>query len=479
MKILFVASEIAPWVKTGGLGDVAAALPAALRAEGVDVRVLVPAYPALKQAFPDACEIARPHWLGGQLPNCGIREAHTDDGLPLWLVDFPPFYDRAGNPYSGPQGLDWPDNHLRFGLLSRVAAWIGSDVSTLDWHPDIVHCNDWQTGLAPVYLRYLPGAVAKSVVTVHNLAFQGRFARSTLAELGLPAHAWHVNGVESYGYLSFLKGALKHCDWITTVSPSYAREIQTDVEGMGLAGLLRQRTGELTGILNGIDLDAWNPATDPFIARNYDAAHLAAKAADKAALQLEMGLEDRTDLPLLGIVGRLTHQKGLDLVTEIAESLLAFPAQIVVLGSGEKTFEVAYRELAQRLPDQCAVRIGFDEGLAHRIEAGADMFLMPSRFEPCGLNQMYSLRYGTPPIVRATGGLADTVTDAIDEKIGNGFVFAAANPAALLAAIQRAVDAWHEPKRWRRLQKNGMACNLGWTGPARQYAELYEQIVDA
>jgi starch synthase len=478
VKVLFATSEIAPWVKTGGLGDVAGSLPPALRALGLDMRVLVPRYPALAEAFPAAREIARPHWLGGLLPHAVILEAHAADGTPLWLLDYPPYYNRGGNPYLGPEGHDWLDNHLRFGLLSRVAAWFASADNTTAWRPDIVHCNDWQTGFAPVYLRYLPGGLAKSVITVHNLAFQGLFGRSALPELGLPEHAWNIDGVEYYGRLSFLKGGLRHADWITTVSPTYAEEIQTDAEGMGLSGLLRSRVATLTGIINGIDLAAWNPATDPHIASDYDAAHLGRKAANKSALQRELGLEERADLPLLGIVSRLTHQKGLDLVPPIAEALLALPVQFAVLGSGEKELEQAFRRLGERHPGRMAVNIGFNEPLAHRIEAGADLFLMPSRFEPCGLNQMYSLRYGTPPIVRATGGLADTVIDAdADARHGNGFVFAEASIAALHATIERAIAAWRDPARRARIQKRAMARDFGWDGPARQYRALYERLL--
>jgi starch synthase len=479
MNILFATSEIAPWVKTGGLGDVAGSLPPALRALGLDVRVLVPRYPALAEAFPAAREIARPHWLGGLLPHAVILEAHAPDGTPLWLLDYPPYFNRGGNPYLGPEGHDWLDNHLRFGLLSRVAAWLGSTDSSLEWHPDIVHCNDWQAGFAPVYLRYLPEGRAKSVITGHNLAFQGLFGRSALAELGLPEHAWHVDGVEYYGRLSFLKGGLRHADWITTVSPTYAEEIQTDVEGMGLAGLLRSRADTLTGIINGIDLAVWNPATDPHLASDYDAAHLGRKAANKTALQSALGLEPRSDLPLLGIVSRLTHQKGLDLIPPIAEALLALPVQFAVLGSGEKDLELAFRQLAEKHPGRVAVNIGFNEPLAHRIEAGADLFLMPSRFEPCGLNQMYSLRYGTPPVVRATGGLADTVSDADATSDGNGFVCAEATTAALQATIERGIAAWREPSRWALIQKHAMARDFGWDGPARQYKALYERVMSA
>ncbi len=476
MKILFATSELAPWVKTGGLGDVAGALPAALRSAGHDVRVLVPAYPALLNSFPDAAEIARPHWLGGLLPTPGLREAVAPDGTPMLLLDYAPYYDRTGSPYLGPEGRDWLDNHLRFGLLSRVAAWLGSEASTLDWQPDVIHCHDWQTGLAPAYLNYLPGRLAKSLFTVHNMAFQGLFDHASLFELGLPDAAWGMHGVEYYGYLSFLKAGLQHADAITTVSPSYAREIQTDAEGMGMAGLLRHRSGQLSGILNGIDTALWNPAADPHLEQTYSARHLEGKAANKTALQAQLGLERRPDLPLLAVVSRLTEQKGLDLLLEVAPQILKLPAQLVVLGSGGSALEHGWAALARKHKSRCAVSIGFDETLAHRIEAGADIFLMPSRFEPCGLNQMYSLRYGTPPVVRATGGLADTVIDAADARHGNGFVFGPATTAALLQAVQRAIAAWHDPVRWRSLQKHGMARDSSWEGAARHYAELYASL---
>ncbi|MGE5467824.1 MAG: glycogen synthase GlgA [Ignavibacteria bacterium] len=479
MKVLFATPEIAPWVKTGGLGDVAGALPNALRAQGLDVRVLVPAYPALKAAFPHAKEVARPHWLGGLLPSPVLLQAHAVDGLTLLLLDHPDYFDRPGNPYLDPTGRDWLDNHLRFGLLSRVAAWLGSDASTLGWRPAVVHCNDWQTSLAPAYLHYLPGAQAKSVVTVHNLAFQGLFDRATLYELGLPDHAWHPGGVEYYGRLSALKAGLQFADAITTVSPTYAREIQTDEEGMGMAGLLRHRAAALTGILNGLDTSQWDPAHDPALGKpfaQYDAERLAAKARNKTALQRLTGLADDAEVPLFGVVSRLTHQKGLDLLAEVAAEVLDLPAQLVVLGSGERSLEEAFRDLAHAHPGRCAATIGFDEGLAHRIEAGADVFLMPSRFEPCGLNQMYSLRYGTPPLVRATGGLADTVIDADDPERGNGFVFNEPTAVELLATIRRAADTWRDKQRWQRLQRAGMAGDFSWDGPAQRYVELYSQL---
>ena len=476
MKVLFATSELAPWVKTGGLGDVAGALPAALRVLGVDVRVLVPAYPTLLKDFPDAREIARPHWLGGLLPAPALKQALAPDGTPLLLLDYPAYFDRPGNPYLGPEGRDWPDNYLRFGLLSRVAAWIGSATSTLDWQPDIVHCHDWQTGLAPAYLNYQPGRRAKSLFTLHNLAFQGIFGRAALAELGLPESAWNISGVEYHGYLSFLKAALQHADAITTVSPSYAREIQTDHEGMGMGGLLRYRGEQLSGILNGIDTEVWNPAADTHLAHAFSAKHLEGKAANKAALQAQLGLEQRADLPLFAVVSRLTEQKGLDLLLAVAPQLLELPAQLAILGSGSRAMEQAWTALAQKHAGRCTVTIGFDETLAHRIEAGADVFVMPSRFEPCGLNQMYSLRYGTPPVVRATGGLADTVIDAADEKHGNGFVFGPATAEALLEALQRAAATWRQPAHWRRLQKRGMARDSSWKESAGHYVDLYQRL---
>ena len=476
MRVLFATSEIAPWVKTGGLGDVAAALPPALRRAGMDVHVLVPWYPAIARAFPDAPVIAELPATTGIFPGAALRSAIAPDGTPLLLLDCMACYAREGNPYLGSDGRDWHDNAVRFGLLSYVAALLASAASPLDWQPDILHCHDWQTALAPAYLRYTLKPVAKSVLTIHNLAFQGLFGSHTLRELGLPPQAWTVDGVEYYGHLSFLKGGLQHADHITTVSPTYAQEIQTDTDGMGMAGLLRYRSTALTGILNGIDTQQWNPAIDPHLATHYASVTLGNKTGNKRALQKKMGLVVTEDKPLFGVVSRLSGQKGLDLLLACADDMIKLPAQLIVLGSGDATLESAFRALAARHPGQVAVRIGFDEGLAHLIEAGIDAFLMPSRFEPCGLNQMYSLRYGTPPIVRATGGLADTVIDASDKEQGNGFVFERAEPAALLATIRRAAELWTRPRLWRQLQKNGMAADHSWDQPAQEYITLYRSL---
>ncbi|MFY9327196.1 MAG: glycogen synthase GlgA [Georgfuchsia sp.] len=481
MRILFVTPEIAPWVKTGGLGDMAASFAPALRDEGIDVRVLVPCYPALKMFFPDAPVVAELNNLGGELPDSVLRAATTAAGVPLLLLDNAACYQRSGNPYLGPDDHDWPDNDIRFGLLSRTAAWLGSDACTLDWRCDIVHCNDWQTGLAPAYLHYLPQRRARSVVTVHNLAFQGIFEKLSLARVGLPGQAWHLGSVEYHGQLSFLKAGLQHADAITTVSPSYAKEIRTDEGGMGLGGLLRWRRDSLVGILNGIDTGFWNPASDAFIDSHYDSQRIEEKAANKQILRRELGLDECNDVPLLGVVSRLTEQKGIDLLPLIADALAKIPVQLAILGSGEPALEQQLLKLAQQHPGMFATSIGFDEKLAHRIEAGADIFLMPSRFEPCGLNQMYSLRYGTPPIVRATGGLADTVVDfyarTARDGSANGFVFQEASATQLLATVRRAVNVWHDPVRWRRLQRQGMATDFSWKKQVRNYAEVYEGLM--
>ena len=517
MRILFAASEMAPWVKTGGLADVIAALPPALTRLGAEVKVLLPGYPALLQAFAAAPVVARLSALGGTLPDATLREARTPDGLTLLLIDCPSCYARPGNPYLGADGIDWPDNVTRFGLLSRVAALLASEATPLDWQPQVLHCHDWQSALAAAYLHYAQARHAPVMLSIHNLAFQGKFHRDTLAGLGLPPAAWGIDGVEFYGDLSFLKAGVQFADWVATVSPSYAREIQTDAEGMGMAGLLRSRAGRLTGILNGIDDSTWNPARDPLLARNYSLAQLGDKAANKTALQQQLGLAVRDDCMLFGVVSRLSHQKGLDLLLGAEAALAALPAQLAVLGSGEHALESAFTELARRYPGQVAVRIGFDERLAHLIEAGADSFLMPSRFEPCGLNQMYSLAYGTPPVVRATGGLADTVIDlpagALDQPTAetatqtqvsgsgaaagvaadgaahmatqaaahqaNGFVFHAPDATALAEAMRRAHAAWRKPALWRQLQANGMRARYDWHAPATQYLDLYRRIQNA
>ena len=481
MKVLFVTSEISPWVKTGGLGDVSAALPAALAAAGCEVRVLVPDYPALREAFPHRGPPVSLHAPGGLLPASVLTRARSAEGVELLLLDAHGLYDRPGNPYLAPAGHDWPDNVLRFGLLARVAALIAAGDALPGWVPDVVHCNDWQSALAPAFLRYRHGGRgAASVVSIHNLAFHGLFGHETLAMLGLPDRAFALDGVEFHGRVSFLKGGLQACDRIATVSPTYAREILQPEFGNGLDGLLRHRAGRLSGILNGIDTHLWDPATDPALAANYDAATLERKALARRDLQRRVGLAAQDDAPLIGVVSRLTEQKGLDLLLELADGLCGRGVQIALLGSGEPWLRDGWVALSRRHPGRCAAVIGFDEELAHRIEAGADLFAMPSRFEPCGLNQMYSLRYGTPPIVRRTGGLADTVVDAAQHGgagTPNGFVFDAPTVDALGGAIERAIACWRDAAAFRRLQKAGMACDFGWAPAAQAYAQLYRSAI--
>ncbi|MBX9811277.1 MAG: glycogen synthase GlgA [Burkholderiales bacterium] len=483
LRVLFVTSEITPWMKSGGLGDVSAALPAALRAAGVDVRVLVPAFRPLLAEFGGARCVATFTAPGGAMAPARLLAASTTQGVPLFMVDCPEYYHRRGDAYQDHCGEDWPDNDLRFGLLGKVAALIPA-ARPVEWEPQIVHCNDWPTALAPVYLRYgAAGHRVRSIMTVHNLAFQGIFPAASLARLGLSAEAMSVDGVEYYGKLSFLKGGLVCADRITTVSPTYAREIQSEELGYGLDGLLRHRSGVITGILNGIDTGTWNPATDSCIASTYDSAHIERKAENKAALRRLHALPEEATVPLVGVISRLTWQKGIDLITDIAPQLARLPAQLVVLGTGERKLTERLAALVQAFPRQIVFTAEFNERLAHLIEAGADIFLMPSRFEPCGLNQMYSLRYGTPPVVRATGGLADTVVDCneamLEAGTANGFVFTEPDAPQLLAALGRAVATWHDRKRWKKLQRNGMRLDFGWRASAGRYCELYRAVVAA
>ncbi|HVY04556.1 MAG TPA: glycogen synthase GlgA [Burkholderiales bacterium] len=479
LKVLFATSEIAPLIKTGGLADVSAALPVALSGLGVDIRVLVPGYPQIMGALKTRSRIAALPGLPGIAP-ANLLASKLPSGLPLLVIECA-IYDRPGGPYQDAAARDWQDNDLRFGLLSYVAALLSTPGSPFTaWRPDVLHCNDWQTGLAPVYLNYVRGPRARSVVTIHNLAYQGVFPPQTATRLGLPPQAFSIDGVEYYGNMSFLKGALQFADRITTVSPSYALEIQGEPLGMGFQGLLAHRKGDLVGILNGIDTDAWDPESDPYIEKYYNASRLQLKQDNKRALQVRMGLRDEPQVPLFGAVSRLTDQKGLDVLAEIADELVLLPAQLAVLGSGEPTLQRRYLSLAQRHAGSIAVQIGFDEGLSHQIEAGADLFAMPSRFEPCGLNQMYSQRYGTPPLVHSTGGLRDSVVDCTPETLKNrtatGFAFTPLDAATLLGACRRAVAAYSDQRIWRQLQKTGMKRDFSWESSAARYLELYRSL---
>jgi len=462
MRILFVTPECAPLTKTGGLGDVSAALPAALRGLGLDVRQLLPGYSEVLEKI-DPVEKARLNVLG--------FETRVLEAGPYLLIDCTMLYRRDGGPYQDAAGADWADNALRFGVLSRAASLLAGNASPLAWRPDCLHCNDWPAALAAAYLAFDPDASAGSVVTVHNLAFQGNFDAALLGRLGLPPQSFSLDGVEFHGRLSFLKAGLAYADAITTVSPTYAREIQTEAFGCGLDGLLRRRRGVLTGILNGIDTELWDPAADAFLSARYDAATLERKALNKQALQSRLYLEVDSGIPLLGVVSRLTHQKGSDVLVETLDELLRMPAQLAILGKGDARVEEALRVAAARYPGRVSATMAFDEGLAHAIEAGADLFLMPSRFEPCGLNQMYSQRYGTLPVAHATGGLADTIEDG-----ETGFLFAPVDRDSLLAAAHRAAAAWRDAARWRGMQRRAMERDFSWSTPARQYAALYSRL---
>ena len=479
IKVLYVTSEIAPLIKTGGLADVSGALPVALRRIDVDVRVLVPGYPKVMAQMGPHEVVATFHDLPGY-PSCRLIFSIMKSGVPLLVLDCPALYQRGGGPYSDSDGHDWQDNALRFGLLSRVAALLGCADSPLSWRPDLVHGNDWQTGLTGVYLSEARGAVP-NVITIHNLAFQGNFRPRKVEVLHLPPASYNINGIELYGNMSFLKGGLYYAHHITTVSPNYAREIQEPELGFGLQGLLHARSSDITGILNGIDTDEWNPETDRYLAGNFSAERMAGKARNKEALQLKMGLDLNPDVPLLGVVSRLTHQKGLDLLLEIAPRLLEFPVQLVILGTGEAQMQRAAQQLADENPGKVAALIGFDEGLSHLVEAGADMFVMPSRFEPCGLNQFYSQRYGTPPIVHNTGGLADSVVDCtvgtLKDGTASGFAFDGMTAENLYETIRRAVDLFGDKRKWKSLCRNCMIKDFSWETSARAYRRVYLKVL--
>lgn len=480
LRILFVTPEAHPLIKTGGLGEVAGTLPPALREIGVDARLLLPAYPGLIEQL-NAQPLGAPlQVLSSMMPVQLFHGLMPDGSTPAYLIDAPALYHRNG-PYVDENGKDWPDNALRFGLLSRVAAMFGIEGVSFGWKPQLIHCNDWQTGLTPAYLAHASGIRACSLINIHNMAFQGNFPPHWLTHLNLPRSSFGVQGVEFHGQLSFLKAGLYYADHITAVSPTYAEEIQTAEFGNGLEGLLSRRKDQLTGILNGVDSAHWDPENDPYLQATYSRSKLQGKAVNKRALQKRFGLEADPNVPLLGIVSRLTRQKGIDLVLAIADELLSQSVQLIVLGSGDKSFEAELRQLQQEHPETVGVHLGYNEKLAHFVEAGADIFLMPSRFEPCGLNQMYSMLYGTPPVVRRTGGLADSVIDATPRTLADGtatgFVFTGDNEAELLACVLRALILFQQKTAWRKLQISGMKQDFRWHRSAQQYLALYRSLI--
>ncbi len=483
MKVLHVAAEVFPLIKTGGLADVAGALPPALQRAGVDTRIVLPGLPAIADAVLHqklVCEIgpafgaARVSLRLGQLPYSKI---------PAYVVDAPYLYRRGGSPYQDSQGTEWPDNLQRFALLGWAAAHLAAGELDPDWVPDVVHAHDWHAAMTCAYMTAHPATRAASVFTVHNLAFQGLFALSEFPALGLPPKFMAAAALEFHNKLSFMKAGLKFADRITTVSPSYAREIATHEFGCGLDGVIRSRSADVSGVLNGVDQEVWNPATDTAIGARYDATSLTGKATCKKALQAEMGLKADAAAPLFGVVSRLTSQKGLDLVLAAMPALLRDGAQFIIQGSGEPALEAAFRAAEKEHPGRVSTRIGYDEVLAHRVVAGCDSIMVPSRFEPCGLTQLYGLRYGTLPLVRRVGGLADTVVDASDaalhEDRATGFSFDAATPSALEHALHRAVALFRQPEAWRKVMLRALAQDFSWTGAAQEYIRLYAQAAEA
>jgi len=473
MKVLFCVSEAVPYAKTGGLADVAGALPAALRRKGLDVRVVMPRYRGVDR---NGLEPVQQVYsvIGGTAIEGAVWTGTPSDGVPHYFLEQPSLYDRAG--LYGEVGRDYEDNLVRFAFFCQSALGLMHNT----WKPDLVHCHDWHAALIPAYLRAHRNPLP-TLFTVHNLAHQGIFPREQFPLVCLPPETFSPDGLEFYGNVNIMKAGLVYSHALSTVSETYAREIQTEEFGMGLDGLLRVRSADLFGILNGVDYAQWDPGVDPHIPARYHAGDLTGKARCKAALQQEMGLPVQPYAPLIGTVARLAPQKGFDLVAAALDAILATGAQVVILGTGEPAFEEAFRAASARFPQQLRAIIGFDEGLAHRIEAGADIFLMPSRFEPSGLNQLYSLRYGTPPVVRRTGGLADSIVDAMPENLhlgrANGFVFDDYTPEALVEAIERAVAAYRDPGVWWPLQQVGMRADFSWDSVAGRYLDLYEATV--
>ncbi len=480
LRILSITSEIFPLIKTGGLADVAGALPLALAGLDCEMVTLVPGYPAVMAALTGRRRVHDFDDLFGGPARLWRAKAGP---LDLYVIDGAHLYQRKGNPYLGPDGLDWPDNAQRFAALGFVGAALGRGLDP-KFLPDVVHAHDWQAGLAPVYLHYGTAPRPKTVITVHNLAFQGRFDAALLAELRLPPESFTMEGVEYFGGIGFLKGALAHSDAITTVSPTYAVEILESEAGMGLDGLLRQRAGVLHGILNGLDGDAWNPETDVHLATRYKRAVMVrARAQNKLALQQRLGLAADPHALLLGVVSRLSEQKGLDLLLDAIADFADSPVQLALLGSGDPLIQQGFARLAAGAPQRYACSFTYDEPLAHMIQGGSDAFLVPSRFEPCGLTQLAALRYGAIPVVAHVGGLADTVIDAnaaaLQAGVATGVAFSPVTREGLSAALRRTLALFREPKIWRKLQANGMVADFSWEQPARQYAALYRHLLAA
>jgi starch synthase len=471
MHIAFAASECVPFSKTGGLADVVGALPRALASLGHQVSVYVPRYRQTKLTDPQTVVRSITIPFDDKYRFCSVVTAGSTAGVRFYFVDYPPYFDREAL-YGGPAG-DYPDNAERFALFSRAVL----EASKVLGVPHVFHCHDWQSALVPVMLRTLYSEdpafrEVATVFTIHNMGYQGLFPPDTLPLLMLPWDLFTISKMEFFGRVNFLKGALVLSDFVTTVSKKYSQEIQTTEYGFGLEGVLRNRAATVTGILNGVDYEEWSPETDKFIVAKYSSQDLSGKLQCKKDLLNVFGITNAdSKIPVIGIVSRFAAQKGFDLIAQIMDRLAREQMIMVVLGSGDKLYEDMFQRLNKQFPNKIAAKVAFDNAIAHKIEAGADMFLMPSRYEPCGLNQMYSQRYGTPPVARATGGLIDTVEDGV-----TGFLFEEASKEALIAAVRRALAAYADPARWRRLQRAAMERDFSWSAPARRYASLYLQL---
>jgi len=475
IDVLSVASEVYPLIKTGGLADVVGALPSALAEHGVNMRILVPGYPAVLGKVKKGKAVAG---IDDLFSGPARLVAAQASGLDLIIIEAPHLYDRPGNPYMGPEGWDWPDNWARFAALS----WVGLDIASgriEGYRPNLVHCHDWQAGLLPAYVKYTAPGLVRTVMTVHNIAFKGAFGPEIFGQLRLPPAAFGVDGIEYYGGVSFLKAGLECADFVTTVSPNYADEIRTPAFGMGLEGLLNGRADTVTGILNGIDTKAWDPTSDPALVKTFSVNSVHMRRLNKQAVATRFGL-DGEDGPMFCVISRLTGQKGMDLLLQVVDGLVALGARLAVLGSGDAGLEDGFRQAGARHPGKVAVITGYDEELSHLMQGGADAILIPSRFEPCGLTQLYGLRYGCVPVVSRIGGLADTVIDAnpvaLEAGVATGIKFEADNAHALYEAIRKAVRLYHDGDTWKKIQRRGMKSDVSWETSAKRYADLYATL---
>lgn len=478
IKVLYASSEVYPFMKTGGLADVAQSLPTSIRSMGADIRVIMPNYGSLNSAG-SKCEVVAQFKVNQDQVRL-IATYIPETSVPIILVDCPRWFEREGNPYQDSEGAPWPDNVQRFALFSKVISLVARNQTGLEWSPNLVHCNDWQTGLA-LALLCNEGISKGLIFTIHNIAYQGIFPYVDFQSLKLPDELWSIDILEYYGQMCFLKGGITCSSQLNTVSPRFAEEIQTTEYGFGMDELLRKLSGKLSGVINGVDLNEWSPNKDKYISYCYNMENLEIKAENKLELQQRFGFIADKNIPLFASITRLVEQKGIDLIIEIIEKLLAFNVQVIMLGSGDEEIENKLLEIARSNKNKLHVVIGHDEILAHKMTAAADIYLMPSRFEPCGLNQMYSQIYGTVPVVHKTGGLADTVRDYKDEPqvVSNatGFVFENSKSDELFRAITKALDCYADKKLWRQIQLNGMKQDYSWRSSARQYLSIYEKAL--